>query len=385
MGKKKEPESAKVAPVSIETLVDGDGARIPKKGDLVTVHYIGTLASDGKMFDSSREKKQPFTFRLGSGDVIKGWDLGVAQMSIGQRAKLSIAAHAAYGAKGCEDKANASGTGVIPPDADLLFDVEVLDINHSIVLSTYQKTLDEWQHSKLQKFDDDAELRVTLESKHGGRGGYERYLKGVVTTKFEAECSKRGVPVPSTTSASNLDATTNGIAAVSLGKQPAEDNGEPKRVSLQFDARFATFKVEPNDDGEGKSPNFPRNLHNAAELFVHLQHKESAERLHSCVRRCLTTLEAGPDGKSGQRLGRACICWACGHVGLPRNASECRDKGPKPAGVCANCGDAGQTNFVKGVGKDGKVLPWIEAAPLSQEQVAKAAEACAAAEVAEVS
>ena len=157
----------------------------------MTVHYVGSLVSDGSVFDSSRAKKVPFSFLLGSDGVIRGWNLGVAQMCLNQRSKLTIAAHAAYGEKGCEDKSKASGTGVIPPNADLIFDVELLDINFAVTLSRYRGTLDAWVTSKLTAFDDDAEARTPLEEKHGSRAAYELYLKGVAARKYQAEREKR--------------------------------------------------------------------------------------------------------------------------------------------------------------------------------------------------
>jgi hypothetical protein len=93
------------------------------------------------------------------------------------------------------------------------------------------------------------------------------------------------------------------------------------------------------------------------------------------VTRALATLEAGPDGKSAQRLGRACVCWSCGHVGLPKNTAACSETAAEPAGVCAGCGDDAQTNFVRGVREDGTRLPWIEGAQTTAEQAAKADEA----------
>lgn len=85
------------------------------------MHYIGTLASTGKKFDSSRDRGAPFETAIGVGQVIRGWDEGVPQLSLGQKAKLHITADYGYGARGAG--------GVIPPNADLIFEVELLGIN----------------------------------------------------------------------------------------------------------------------------------------------------------------------------------------------------------------------------------------------------------------
>lgn len=101
-----------------EDTVPGTG-RAAQAGDLVTVHYTGWL-ENGSKFDSSKDRNDPFQFPLGRGHVIKGWDEGVQGMLIGGTRKLTIPADLGYGARGAG--------GVIPPNATLIFEVELLDL-----------------------------------------------------------------------------------------------------------------------------------------------------------------------------------------------------------------------------------------------------------------
>ena len=103
-----------------EDLVVGAGARA-SSGDDVVVHYVGWLADGLRQFDSSRARRDPLDFALGAGDVIKGWDEGIEGMRVGGKRRLTIPPALAYGEHGCG--------GVIPPQATLVFEVELLQVS----------------------------------------------------------------------------------------------------------------------------------------------------------------------------------------------------------------------------------------------------------------
>lgn len=106
--------------LEIEVLVESENCdRKTKKGDVLTMHYSGIL-DDGKPFDSSYDRKEPFKFQVGVGQVIRGWDEGLLDMCIGEKRRLTIPPHLAYGETGAGDR--------IPPKATLLFEVELMGI-----------------------------------------------------------------------------------------------------------------------------------------------------------------------------------------------------------------------------------------------------------------
>lgn len=118
------PESNKNQDLSpdlqIEVVEQGEGEEV-KGGENIAVHYTGTL-EDGTKFDSSLDRGKPFVFTLGIGQVIKGWDMGILGMKVGEKRKLVIPPELGYGKTGTPG-------GPIPPDATLIFEVELLSIN----------------------------------------------------------------------------------------------------------------------------------------------------------------------------------------------------------------------------------------------------------------
>jgi len=105
--------------LKIETTQEGTGEQEVKNGDTISVHYIGKL-EDGTKFDSSVDRGEPFEFTIGQGQVIEGWEKGLLGMKVGEKRTLTIPSDMGYGAQGAG--------GVIPPNATLIFDVELMAI-----------------------------------------------------------------------------------------------------------------------------------------------------------------------------------------------------------------------------------------------------------------
>ena len=153
--------------VKKEVKTKGNGHRRPGKGDKVFVHYVGTLL-DGTKFDSSRDRGDPFTFELGEGRVIKGWDEGVATMAKGEVAVLTCEPQYAYGDRGAGP--------TIPPNSTLKFEVELLswqstkDLNgDGGVIKTVLQDGESWEQPKAED-----EVRVEYKIGQGAGQGLER-------------------------------------------------------------------------------------------------------------------------------------------------------------------------------------------------------------------
>ena len=170
-------------------------------------------------------------------------------------------------------------------------------------------------------------------------------------------------------------------AAVSEAQSPAQAQAQAqaaveaqvtagKGPALEVRRSFANIKVEPKA-GEAAEPNFPRNIHNACELFVRCGLVANAKRAADCAAQFIELLASPPDGRSSCAVGRAAVCWECGYIGLPRNGDAAPAKGyGGPLPQCGRCGSSAQTNFVRvevGSGGGGAassntegVAPWLQ-------------------------
>ena len=168
-----------------------------------------------------------------------------------------------------------------------------------------------------------------------------------------------------------------------------EVSGELLReIELKIDIRSASILVVPKKD-EINDTNMPRNLHNAAELFLRVGMVDAAESVKKNVSDLLDIYSNNPDGKTNFLVGRGCVCWSCGHCGIPKNGANQKgnnitdDLYKIPPGPCNKCGETAQVNWLKVTkpdatntkGKKKEELPWIEAPPLTEEELKKKKEA----------
>jgi FK506-binding protein 1 len=170
--------------VTKTTISSGNGSVFPASGDKLKMHYTGTLASDGSKFDSSRDRNKLFEFTIGVGQVIKGWDEGVKQMSLGERATLNITADFGYGSRGAG--------AAIPPNADLVFDVELVSINGKKAWFTqaekdkFEQQMVAWKEKQMAKYDADDKFRGKKDEKYGSREAFVEYLEKSVKDDVDA-------------------------------------------------------------------------------------------------------------------------------------------------------------------------------------------------------
>ena len=158
-------------------------------------------------------------------------------------------------------------------------------------------------------------------------------------------------------------------------------------LRLEISPQFANIKVQPNGN-EGLDANFPKNLHNAAELFLKCGLVPNAVKLKECVDSLLERYASNSDQQNvslaGLRLGQACVCWECGHCGMPKNggvssSSSSSSNAQLPPGPCANCNGTNQVNWVivtrgganAGCGDNMETLPWIEETALTEEHASE--------------
>jgi len=149
--------------LKIEYVYTLDGCEPKSKAnDMLTMHYTGKLV-DGTKFDSSHDRDQPFTFQLGVGQVIKGWDLGLTKMCVGEKRKLTIPADLAYGDRGAGN--------VIPGGATLVFDVELLNVGDQAPTTNVFKEIDQDRDKQLSRDEVSEYLKKQMAAAEGAEGG----------------------------------------------------------------------------------------------------------------------------------------------------------------------------------------------------------------------
>jgi len=235
--------------VSVEVKTKGDGKNFPKVGDKVEIHYVGTLKSDGTEFDSSRKRNKVFECTIGVGQVIAGWDEAIPKMSMGERSILTIPSKLAYGEKG--------KSGKIGPNADLVFDVELIAINGKKhyspeQLNKYQADLEKWAAKKLKEYDDDASFREKRDKKHTNREGYAAWLQGEVKTALAAKEAALQDSKPKPKAVSDRSADSKEIGVTWEDQQRINEFGRLNVRLTEINDELAVKKKNMDDLGDAE-------------------------------------------------------------------------------------------------------------------------------------
>ena len=149
---------------------------------------------------------------------------------------------------------------------------------------------------------------------------------------------------------------------------------KPRKKMKRLDERFFSITIDRKSD-EMEDKNFPPHCYAAAmQLFLMCGMSDQAQKCGEIVTTYLRTLECGPDGKTSHNIGRACICWNCGHVGLPSNRKKCsKEGGYKVKPKCSSCKEKEQTNWIRVTSKDGKFVPFMELKSVASKEALAAA------------
>jgi len=145
--------------------------KVARNGNMLTMHYTGTL-EDGKKFDSSLDRNEPFKFQIGVGQVIKGWEEGVLGMCVGEKRQLIVPAELGYGEQGAGD--------IIPGGATLLFDIELLDVEEGPTPVNVFKQIDINEDNQLSREELSGYLKQQVEQMKAAGGEQEEQARGML-------------------------------------------------------------------------------------------------------------------------------------------------------------------------------------------------------------